>query len=98
MLFRLIWLVVFLVLAAASANWLMGQPGQMQLEWLDWRIEIRTSLAVVLLIMLCFLLVFAGSSGVCLSGGYGGRLDFLRIGYWCGRKLDGDSQALAYLQ
>ena len=59
MLFRLIWLVVFLVLAAASANWLMGQPGQMQLEWLDWRIEIRTSLAVVLLIMLCFLLVFA---------------------------------------
>ena len=59
MLFRLIWLVVFLVLAAASANWLMGQPGRMQLEWLDWRIEIRTSLAVVLLIMLCFLLVFA---------------------------------------
>ena len=46
MLFRLIWLVVFLILAAASANWLMGQPGQMQLEWLDWRIEIRTSLAV----------------------------------------------------
>ena len=59
MLFRLIWLVVFLVLAAASANWLMGQPGRMQLEWLDWRIEIRTSLAVVLLIMLCFLLIFA---------------------------------------
>ena len=57
MLFRLIWLVVLLVLAAASANWLMGQPGRMQLEWLDWRIEIRTSLAFVLLIMLCFLLV-----------------------------------------
>jgi HemY protein len=59
MLSRLIWLVVFLILAAASANWLMGQPGQMQLEWLDWRIEIRTSLAVFLLVVLCVLLVFA---------------------------------------
>ena len=59
MLFRLIWLVVFLILAAASANWLMGQPGQMQLEWLDWRIEIRTSLAVFLLVALSVLLVFA---------------------------------------
>ena len=37
----------------------MGQPGQMQLEWLDWRIEIRTSLAVFLLVVLCVLLVFA---------------------------------------
>ncbi len=59
MLFRLIWLVVFLILAAASANWLMSKPGQMQLEWLDWRIEIRTSLAVFLLVMLCVLLVLA---------------------------------------
>lgn len=59
MLFRLIWLVVLLILAAASANWLVGQPGQLQLEWLDWRIEIRTSLAVVLVAMLCFLLVCA---------------------------------------
>ena len=59
MLFRLIFLVVFLILAGASANWLVGQPGQLQLEWLDWRIEIRTSLAVVLLTTLCCLLVFA---------------------------------------
>ncbi len=57
MLFRLIWLVVFLILAAASANWLMVQPGQMQLEWLNWRVEIRTSLAVFLLFVLVILLV-----------------------------------------
>ena len=59
MLFRLIWLVVFLILAAASANWLMSKPGQMQFEWLDWRIEIRSSLAVFLLVVLYVLLVFA---------------------------------------
>ena len=59
MLLRLIWLVVFLILAAASANWLMSKPGQMQFEWLDWRIEIRSSLAVFLLVVLYVLLVFA---------------------------------------
>ena len=57
MLFRLVWLVVFLILAAASANWLMGQDGQMQLEWLEWRVQIRTSLAVFLLVLLCFLVI-----------------------------------------
>ncbi len=59
MLFRLIWLVVFLFLAAASASWLMDQSGQMQIEWLNWRIEIRTSFAVFLLVALFVLLVLA---------------------------------------
>jgi len=46
MLLRLISLVIFLILAASLANWLASQPGYLRLEWLDWRMEIRTSLAV----------------------------------------------------
>jgi len=59
MLFRLFSLVLFLILAAVAASWLARQPGELRLEWLDWRVEIRTSLAVAILVILAAFLVFA---------------------------------------
>ncbi len=59
MLFRLFSLVLFLIIAALAASWLARQPGELRLEWLDWRVEIRTSLAIAILVMLAALLVFA---------------------------------------
>ena len=59
MLFRLFSLVLFLILAAVAASWLARQPGELRLEWLDWRVEIRTSLAVAILVTLAAFLVFA---------------------------------------
>lgn len=49
---RLIWLFGFVLLAAALASWLGAQPGMLSLEWLGWQVEMRTSLAVALLVVL----------------------------------------------
>ena len=71
MFFRLFALVLLVLLGALLASWLGAQPGMMQLEWLGWQIEMRTSLAVAIiaiaalaLLMLLFVhyrdLVFLG--------------------------------------
>ena len=49
---RLIWLFGLVLLAAALASWLGAQPGMLSLEWLGWQMEMRTSLAVALLVVL----------------------------------------------
>ena len=53
-------LTLFLVLGvvAVSANWLSNQPGTMQIEWLGWRLEMPTSLAVTVVLVFGLLLVF----------------------------------------
>jgi HemY protein len=77
MLLRLISLVIFLILAASLANWLASQPGYLRLEWLDWRMEIRTSLAVAILFVLALLLIFIDRLWrrlISLPGWLGNRL------------------------
>jgi len=59
MLFRLASLILFLMLAAMLANWLGAQPGNLRVEWLDWRIEVRTSLAITALVIGMVILIFA---------------------------------------
>ena len=49
MFFRLFALVLLVLLGALLASWLGAQPGMMQLEWLGWQIEMRTSLAVAII-------------------------------------------------
>ena len=49
---RLIWLFGLVLLAAALASWLGAQPGMLAFEWLGWQVEMRTSLAVALLVVL----------------------------------------------
>ena len=56
---RLLGLVVLVLLGGALASWLGAQPGMMQLEWLGWQVEMRTSLAVAILVILGLALVFA---------------------------------------
>ena len=53
-------LVLFMVLGvvAVAANWLSNQPGMMQIEWLGWRMEMPTSLAVTVVLVFSLLLVF----------------------------------------
>lgn len=58
MLIRLAVLFLFILLAAASASWLAAQPGYVQVEWLGWRLEMRTSLAVALVIIFALGMVF----------------------------------------
>ena len=55
---RLVGLVVLVLLAAALASWLAAQPGMLAFEWLGWQVEMRTSLAVALLVVLVLLLLF----------------------------------------
>ncbi len=43
---------------AAAANWLSAQPGTMQIEWLGWRMELPTSLAVVIILAFGVIMVF----------------------------------------
>ena len=77
MLLRLISLVIFLILAASLANWLANQSGYLRLEWLDWRMEIRTSLAVAILFVLALLLIFIDRLWrrlILLPGWLGNRL------------------------
>ena len=54
---RLIWLFGLVLLAAALASWLGAQPGMMSFEWLGWQVEMRTSLAVALLVVLAVALL-----------------------------------------
>ena len=55
---RLIGLLVLVLLAAGLASWLGAQPGMLSLEWLGWQLEMRTSLAVAILVVLALLLLF----------------------------------------
>ena len=55
---RLVGLVILVLLAAALASWLGAQPGMLAFEWLGWQVEMRTSLAVALLVVLALLLLF----------------------------------------
>ena len=66
---RLVGLVILVLLAALLASWLGAQPGMLAFEWLGWQIEMRTSLAVALLVVLALLLllvdrVFRGLLGL----------------------------------
>jgi HemY protein len=54
---RLVGLVILVLLAALLATWLGAQPGMLAFEWLGWQIEMRTSLAVALLVVLALLLL-----------------------------------------
>lgn len=58
MLIRLIVLFLFILLSAAIASWLAAQPGSVQIDWLGWRLEMRTSLAVALVVIFALGLVF----------------------------------------
>ena len=55
---RLLGLVILVLLGAALASWLGAQPGMLQLEWLGWQLEMRTSLAAAILAILALALVF----------------------------------------
>ena len=55
---RLLSLFVLIILAAGMASWLMAQPGSLSIEWLGWQMEMRSSLAVTLVIVFALLLVF----------------------------------------
>ena len=55
---RLLSLFVLIMLAAVVASWLMAQPGNLSIEWLGWHMEMRSSLAVTLVIIFALLLVF----------------------------------------
>ena len=54
---RLVGLVILVLLAALLASWLGAQPGMLAIEWLGWQVEMRTSLAVALLVVLALLLL-----------------------------------------
>ena len=54
---RLLGLVILVLLAALLASWLGAQPGMLAFEWLGWQVEMRTSLAVALLVVLALLLL-----------------------------------------
>ena len=58
MFFKLLTLFIVLGFAAAAASWLSAQPGAVQVEWLGWRMELPTSLAVAFLITFALVLVF----------------------------------------
>ena len=58
MFIKLLTLFIVLGVAAASASWLSAQPGEVQVEWLGWRMELPTSLAVAFLITFALVLVF----------------------------------------
>jgi HemY protein len=74
---RLIGLLILVLLAAALASWLGAQPGMLSLEWLGWQVEMRTSLAVAMLVVLALLLLFVDR----LFRG------LLRLPSWLGRNL-----------
>ena len=55
---KLLFLFSIVIVAAAAASWLAGQPGAVQIEWLGWRMELPTSLAVALIVIFALVLVF----------------------------------------
>ena len=58
MLWRLLVLFGLVLTAAGGASWLAQQPGDMHIDWLGWRAQLPTSLAVALVVVFAFLLVF----------------------------------------
>lgn len=58
MFIKLLTLFTVLGVAAAAASWLSAQPGVVQVEWLGWRMELPTSLAVAFVIAFALVLVF----------------------------------------
>lgn len=58
MLIRLLVLFLFILTTAAIASWLAAQPGSVQIDWLGWRLEMRTSLAVALVVIFALGMVF----------------------------------------
>ena len=58
MFIKLLTLFIVLGIAAGSASWLSAQPGEVQVEWLGWRMELPTSLAMAFLITFALVLVF----------------------------------------
>lgn len=59
MYYRLVFLVLLVLVAGAVASWLATQPGMLQLEWLGYKLQMRTSLGVALLVILGLMLIFA---------------------------------------
>jgi HemY protein len=59
MFIRLVWLILLVLVAGALASWLASQPGMLQLEWLGYQLEMRTSLAVALVLVLGLIVIFA---------------------------------------
>ena len=55
---KLLTLFIVLGVVAAAAGWLATQPGAVQIEWLGWRMELQTSLAVAIVITFALVLVF----------------------------------------
>ena len=55
---KLFILFTIILAAAAAASWLASQPGAVQIEWLGWRMELPTSLAVALIIIFALIRVF----------------------------------------
>ena len=55
---KLFILFTIILAAAAAASWLASQPGAVQIEWIGWRMELPTSLAVALIIIFALILVF----------------------------------------
>jgi HemY protein len=58
MLLRLLTLFILIAAAAVAASWLMAQPGTLSVEWLGWHMEMRSSLAVTIVIIFALGLVF----------------------------------------
>ena len=58
MFIKLLTLFIVLGAAAAAASWLSAQPGAVQVEWLGWRMELPTSLAVAFVVAFSLVLVF----------------------------------------
>ena len=59
MFIRLVWLILLVLVAGALASWLASQPGMLQLVWLGYQLEMRTSLAVALVVVLGLIVIFA---------------------------------------
>ncbi len=77
MLKRLLILFALVFIAAATASWLSQQPGNMQVEWMGWRGELPTSLAVALIIIFALALVFFDRilrAIIGMPSWFGGRL------------------------
>ena len=58
MFIKLLTLFIILGVAAATASWLSAQPGEVQVEWLGWRMELPTSLALAFIIAFALVFVF----------------------------------------
>ena len=59
MFIRLVWLILLVLVAGALASWLASRPGMLQLVWLGYELEMRTSLAVALVVVLGLIVIFA---------------------------------------